>query len=115
MTEMNAATASFSVPTRTKLPPVASGEGPSFITRLVESLTWSFRLDAREQAVARALLCGHSLGSIAKSVDVDARAAQQLCKSLFGTTGTDGREQLFEVALRLTMMRELSSLFVARA
>lgn len=85
--------------------------GQCFVARLVASLGDTFRLDASEREVARQLLCGHTLGAIAKAHGVDTRTAQQLCRSLFTASGSDGREQLFEVALRLTTMRELSSLF----
>lgn len=89
----------------------SASSGQCFVARLVASLGDTFRLDASERELTRQLLCGHTLGAIAKARAVDTRTAQQLCRSLFTATGSDGRQQLFEVALRLTTMRELSSLF----
>jgi DNA-binding CsgD family transcriptional regulator len=99
------------VAARTRSSQVAQSNGVCFVARLVASLGETFRLDANERELARQLLCGHPLGMIAKAHGVDTRTAQQLCRSLFGATGSDGRQQLFEIALRLTTMRELSSLF----
>ena len=80
----------------------------SFVTGLVTSLVWTFDLDEVEREVALLLLFGRPLGVIARRLAVCATSAQRICKSLFATTCTDGREKLFELALRLTTMRELS-------
>lgn len=85
-----------------------------FVTRLVASLAWTFGLDQLERELARLLLCGRPLGAIARRLDICTTSAQRLCHALFVTTGTDGRQQLFEVALRLTAMRELSNVVSAR-
>ncbi|PRQ03052.1 hypothetical protein ENSA5_18230 [Enhygromyxa salina] len=82
----------------------------SFVTRLVTSLVWTFDLDESERELAVQLLFGRSAGAIARSLGVCGASVARRCRALFRMTGTDGREKLFEVALRLTAMRELSEL-----
>ena len=81
----------------------------TFVNGLVDSLDWTFGLDASEAELARQLLFGRNLGAIARVFDVDASTAHAMCRELFGRTGTDGRQQLFELGLRLTAARELSN------
>ncbi|WP_240480426.1 hypothetical protein [Enhygromyxa salina] len=107
---MNAATtvaaSTYELPLFAAAPP-SYGPTPrgSFVSGLVASLTWTFNLDAGEQALAEQLLFGRPLGALARHFNVDAATAQRMCRELFTMTGADGREKLFELALRLTTMR----------
>jgi hypothetical protein len=94
----------------------AQAEQPAtgdFVSRLVDSLAWTFGLDTLERELARLLLCARPLGAIARGLKVSTSSAQRLCQALFVTTGADGREELFELALRLTAMRELNGLVLS--
>ncbi|KIG11926.1 hypothetical protein DB30_02284 [Enhygromyxa salina] len=108
--QMNAATtvaaSTYELPLFAAAPP-SYGPTPrgSFVSGLVASLTWTFNLDAGEQALAEQLLFGRPLGALARHFNVDAATAQRMCRELFTMTGADGREKLFELALRLTTMR----------
>lgn len=74
----------------------------SFVTRLVASLAWTFDLGESEQELAEQLLYGRPLGPIARHFEVEPTTAQHMCRALFTMTGADGREKLFELALRLS-------------
>jgi hypothetical protein len=109
---MNAATniaSTYELPLFAAAPP-RYGTPPrdSFVTGLVASLALTFKLGERERALAEQLLFGRPLGAIARGLEVELTLAQRMCRELFATTGTDGREQLFELALRLTTMRALT-------
>ena len=85
--------------------PTPSG---TFVDGLVAALASSFALDADEQELALLLLFGRSIGAAARRLGVNASEAQRRCRALFARTGTDGREQLFELGLRLAAATELS-------
>ena len=87
----------------------------TFVAKLVTSLAATFPLDSHEQQLAELLLFGRSFGAIARQLGMGSREVQSRCAALFAATCTDGRQQLFEIALRLTTMRELSNHLLARA
>lgn len=89
-------------------PAPTSAPRGTFVESLVESLDWTFGLDAVEAELAEQLLFGRSLGAVAVCLGVDAATASAMCRALFQRTGTDGRQRLFELALRLTATRQLS-------
>ena len=90
--------------------PVVASAPPSssFVSRLVASLVETFALDAKERDLASLVLHSRTPGSIARHFRVPGREVQAHLRALFTTTCCTGREQLFELALRLTTMRELS-------
>ena len=102
------------VPSLAIVEPTPAPSG-TFVSKLVASLAASFPLDTREQVLAELLLFGRSLGAISRQLGVDTREVQRRCAELFAATCSDGRQQLFEIGLRLTTMRELSNHLLARA
>ncbi|PRP97387.1 hypothetical protein [Enhygromyxa salina] len=107
---MNAATtvaaSTYELPLFAAAPP-SYGPTPrgSFVSGLVDNLAWTFNLDTREQALAEQLMFGRPLGALTRHFDVDAPTAARMCRELFVMTGADGREKLFELALRLSAIR----------
>lgn len=85
----------------------------TFVSELVESLAAAFALGAEERELATLLMFGRPLGAIAHKLGVSISTAQQRCRELLATTATDGRQQLFELGLRLAAMRKLNSLFMS--
>ncbi len=86
----------------------------SFVDGLVAALTASFALDAQERELATLLLFGRNIGAAARGLGIDSREAQRRCQALLIRTGTDGRVQLFELALRLAAMTELGKHLLTR-
>jgi hypothetical protein len=80
----------------------------TFVDGLVAALASTFALDESEQELATLLLFGRSIGAAARRMRIDNGEAQRRCRGLFGRTGADGHQQLFELALRLAAMTELS-------
>ena len=86
----------------------------TFIAKLVRALAERFELDAAERELAALLLFGRSFGAIARRLRVDIRELQRRCAALFAATHTDGKTQLFETGLRLSLARELSGYMLHR-
>ena len=80
----------------------------TFVTKLAANLAASYPLDAAELELAQHLLYGRTIGAIARALGLSTREVSRRCTALFAATCTDGRQQLFETAARLTATRELA-------
>jgi len=93
-------------------PTPAPAPRDTFVTKLAAGLAAHCGLDEAELELAELLAYGRSIGAIARTLELDTREVSRRCAALFAATHTDGRQQLFELGLRLTTMTELSAHFM---
>lgn len=92
--------------------PVPQG---TFVSKLLPALTKRYSLSTQELALAEQLMYGRTLGTIARNLELCTSEVQRRCAALFEATNCDGRQQLFETALRLCATRELAQHFMYAA
>lgn len=71
------------------------------IALLFDALVHSYRFSVRERAILRHVLLGRSSAAIARRLGLRESTIHKHMHSIFARTGTDGRQRLHDLALRL--------------
>lgn len=79
----------------------------ALIVQLFDALVQTHRFSGRERAVLQQVLLGRSSVVIARRLGLRETTVHKHMHSIFARTSTDGRQRLYDLALRLAAQRSI--------
>ena len=82
-------------------------EGQAMVRELAKALMRRFRFTRRERTILRQLVAGQSVDRIARQLDIRVTSVHKHMHRIFAKTGTEGRQPLIKLGMRLAAHRRI--------